>query len=78
MIKWGTLKTADDLEQERIDQAAEAVRRERDHLLAATDYFMLPDAPEPPDGIAEYRQALREVPEQPGFPHDVDWPKIPE
>ena len=25
-----------------------------------------------------YRQALRDVPQQPGFPLDIDWPELPE
>ena len=27
---------------------------------------------------AVYRQALRDIPEQPGFPWDVEWPTKPE
>ena len=27
--------------------------------------------------IARYRQALRDLPEQPGFPFDIDWPEKP-
>lgn len=27
--------------------------------------------------IAIYRKALRDIPEQPGFPYDVDWPVKP-
>ena len=27
---------------------------------------------------AKYRQALRDLPEQPGFPFNVEWPKEPE
>ena len=28
--------------------------------------------------IGQYRQALRDLPEQPGFPFDIDWPNKPE
>lgn len=28
--------------------------------------------------IGQYRQALRDLPEQPGFPFDVEWPDKPE
>jgi hypothetical protein len=28
-------------------------------------------------GIAIYRKALRDLPEQPGFPFDIDWPEKP-
>lgn len=27
--------------------------------------------------VSAYRQALRDVPEQPGFPFDIDWPEKP-
>lgn len=27
--------------------------------------------------IARYRQALRDLPQQPGFPYDIDWPEKP-
>lgn len=26
---------------------------------------------------AVYRQALRDVPEQPGFPYEIEWPEAP-
>jgi len=28
--------------------------------------------------MAAYRQALRDITSQPGFPHDVSWPTKPE
>lgn len=28
--------------------------------------------------IGQYRQALRDLPEQPGFPFDIEWPDKPE
>ncbi len=27
--------------------------------------------------IAKYRQSLRDIPQQPGFPYNVDWPERP-
>ena len=27
--------------------------------------------------VARYRQALRDLPQQPGFPYDIDWPEKP-
>ena len=29
------------------------------------------------DGWADYRQALRDIPQQSGFPGDIDWPVKP-
>ncbi|EKE78590.1 tail fiber assembly protein [Idiomarina xiamenensis] len=75
-IDWDTLKTAEDLQAERDESEALNVRNKRDELIRATDYFMLPDAPDAPAGIAEYRQALRDITEQAGFPHDIEWPSL--
>jgi len=56
--------------------AAEA-RQERDRLLSETDWTMMPDAPVDQQAWRDYRQALRDVPKQPGFPHEIDWPERP-
>lgn len=57
------------------------VRAARNSLLDLCDWTQLPDAPLT-DGEkqewAEYRQALRDVPEQTGFPFDIAWPLVPE
>jgi len=52
------------------------VRSERDSLLAATDWTANSDVTMS-DAMREYRQALRDVPQQAGFPHDVVWPTKP-
>ena len=76
-IKWDTVKTKADLQAEKDEQASLAVRNKRDKLIAETDFYMLPDAPSAPAGLAEYRQALRDITEQAGFPHEVQWPVHP-
>lgn len=59
--------------------AAEAdVRVERDRLLAACDWTQVADAPVDQVAWATYRQALRDLPQQAGFPHNVTWPTKPE
>ena len=52
------------------------VRSERDTLLADTDWTANSDVTMS-DAMREYRQALRDVPQQAGFPHDVMWPTKP-
>ncbi|EDM72236.1 hypothetical protein RAZWK3B_08301 [Roseobacter sp. AzwK-3b] len=55
---------------------AAQVRAERDLRLMQTDWIYLPDVT-PPEDIADwkaYRQALRDVPQQEGFPGEVVWP----
>lgn len=55
------------------------VRRERNSRLAQTDWTQMPDVPQAiKDLWAPYRQALRDVPQQAGFPTDVTWPTKPE
>lgn len=53
-------------------------RTERNMLLAETDYAALPDTPEMSDAMKAYRQALRDVPAQEGFPTDITWPVLGE
>lgn len=56
---------------------ADQVRAERDALLAASDWTQVADAPVDQAAWATYRQALRDVPSQIGFPENVDWPSEP-
>lgn len=56
------------------------VRERRDELLRACDWTQLPDTAltgEQATAWAAYRQALRDVPQQGGFPASVDWPERP-
>ena len=55
-------------------------RARRNTRLAASDWTQIADAPlTAPEQAAwaAYRQALRDVPEQPGFPASVTWPVAP-
>ena len=78
MIDWSQLKTAEQREAERLQGLADAVRAERDRLLAACDWTQVQDAPVDAAAWATYRQALRDVPEQAGFPEAVEWPVAPD
>ena len=60
------------------EQLAARARSERDALLKESDWTQVPDAPVDQVAWAEYRQALRDVPQQAGFPTDIDWPTKPE
>lgn len=64
-------------EEKRAKKEAE-VRAKRDYLISQTDYLLQPDYPisaEDLEKVKAYRQALRDVPEQEGFPFDVVWPE---
>ena len=54
---------------------AEALNK-RDSLLAATDWTANSDVTMS-DAMRVYRQALRDVPLQGGFPDNVTWPEEP-
>jgi hypothetical protein len=60
------------------DRAAEEVRTKRDSLLAASDWTQVADAPVDQAAWATYRQALRDMPSQAGFPNTINWPVEPE
>jgi hypothetical protein len=55
--------------------SATKVRAQRDELLAKSDYMALADRIT--DAWRTYRQALRDVPAQAGFPTNVTWPIEP-
>ena len=60
-----------------LDQAEENIRAHRAQLLKDTDWMALSDNTMTPEW-ATYRQALRDITEQTGFPYSVNWPTKPE
>lgn len=61
-------------------EIAMRVRAKRDRLITETDYYLMPDYPANPQNLEElkvYRQALRDLPVQEGFPRNVRWPAVP-
>lgn len=54
------------------------IRSCRDALLTECDWTMMPDAPTDKAAWAAYRQALRDISSQPGFPLSVVMPQKPE
>ncbi|HDR8995088.1 TPA: hypothetical protein QDB01_000977 [Burkholderia vietnamiensis] len=62
---------------------AEHVRLFRDMALRGSDSRTVapPDAPDSVKELVkqwtEYRELLRDIPNQPGFPFEVDWPEAP-
>lgn len=70
-----TDRTAEQI-QEYDDLIAQDVRTQRNEKLAGTDWWMLSDHTATQAQI-DYRQALRDVPSQSGFPHTITWPTKP-
>lgn len=67
-------------EAERLIMMSGIEKEKRDMLLAESDWTQLPDTkvlPEQDPLWLEYRQALRDVPQQEGFPYDIVWPTAP-
>ena len=79
-------KMSDDFEklliQAETDAEAARVRAKRIALLDKSDKEVMPDrkdaATKSYDGWVTYRKALRDIPEQKGFPFEVEWPVKPE
>ena len=59
------------------DTASANVRGYRDSLLNESDWTQVADAPVDKTAWATYRQALRDVSTQEGFPWAVEWPTQP-
>lgn len=60
---------------------AERIRKMRNDLLDASDKEILPDRLNKSSSAfkawSDYREALRDIPEQEGFPWEVEWPERP-
>jgi hypothetical protein len=71
-LGWSVKNKTDD--EKSLDESSK--RRERDELLKATDHYALTDRGLS-DDVADYRQALRDFPEEEGFPY-IDFPEQPQ
>jgi len=63
------------------EEQSKNVRNSRTEMLRDCDWTQLDDTPmsnTQKADWAEYRQALRDVPDQAGFPFDIEWPVQPE
>lgn len=66
-----------ELNEAEIQQRKDAIRNERNALLAASDWTQLADATVDKAAWAAYRQALRDIPQQAEFPYNVTYPVTP-
>jgi hypothetical protein len=62
---------------ERLQNKEAEVRQQRNELLSACDWTQLPDSPADHEAWAMYRQDLRDVTAQAGFPWNITWPTEP-
>ena len=67
-----------DREAEMLEHAEAQLRRDRNALLAASDWTQLLDVPaETAEKWATYRQQLRDLPAKTKNPDKVKWPEVP-
>lgn len=64
-------------QQAELDAQAHRVRTDRNLRLQASDWTQVEDAPVDKAAWATYRQELRDVSAQDGFPWSVTWPTKP-
>jgi len=62
----------------RLSLLADKVRAQRNNLSSYCHRTQVLDAPVDQAAWAQYRQALRDIPQQDGFPENVIWPTKPE
>ena len=79
--KWYTKYSVADLDADGISakdaEQAKSVREQRNTKLSESDWTQLADAPVDDLAWATYRQALRDISVQSGFPWTVTWPTQP-
>jgi hypothetical protein len=74
---WDVTDATDEEVEQRTEQQAAQVRAERNQRLSDSDWTQVADAPVDQQAWAAYRQELRNVPQQSGFPWNVTWPQTP-
>ena len=79
--KWYTKYSVADMDADAIAakdaEQAKAVRADRNQKLKDTDWTQVADAPVDKAAWAAYRQSLRDISAQAGFPWEVTWPVEP-
>lgn len=76
VIGWSVVDLSGEALTKRLKEVEVEARALRDSLLAATDWTANSDVTMS-DEMRTYRQALRDVPAQAGFPDNVTWPTAP-
>ena len=78
---WYTKYSVADMDDEtkatKDAEQAKSVRDQRNTKLAESDWTQVADAPVDKQAWATYRQALRDITTQTGFPWEVTWPDAP-
>jgi hypothetical protein len=76
--QWVRLETTDEYKTAATTRKKQHVLTERQYLLSITDWTQMPDVQlTNRTEWAAYRQLLRDIPEQTGFPFTIEWPNPP-
>ncbi len=75
-VEWVTPANVDSI-RSRLSNTVESIRFNRNRLLGRTDFRVTGDASNDVEAWKEYRLALRDLSDQPGFPATVVWPVPP-
>ncbi|NTV26676.1 MAG: hypothetical protein HGB01_10785 [Chlorobiaceae bacterium] len=68
----------EEAQEPSIEELSALVRKQRNVLLTASDWTQLPDVSVDAEAWRVYRQALRDITVQTGFPQLIEWPVAPE
>ena len=63
---------------QRTERLKQSIIEQRNTLLLQSDWTQVADAPVDRNAWAEYRQQLRDITVQPGYPFEVVWPTAPQ
>lgn len=72
-----TIRPFTEEEIKAIQPTSEQLRAKRNQLLAISDWTQVADAPVDQAAWAAYRQSLRDLTDQAGFPTNIVWPVAP-
>jgi hypothetical protein len=79
--KWYTKYSVTNMDVDAItakdEEQAKSVRASRTEKLKDSDWTQVADSPVDQAAWATYRQALRDITAQEGFPWDIEWPEQP-
>lgn len=78
IIGWTVSALTAEEQNKRFEQTSSEIRTQRNRYLSNSDWTQLSDSTVNKTVWATYRQALRDVPQQIGFPFNVNWPNKPE
>jgi hypothetical protein len=77
---WTLGWTVRDWTTDELENLARNARHDRDEKLSESDWTQMPDSPldsTTKASWATYREELRDITDQSGFPTDINWPTAP-